>query len=241
VAFRGCREPARGRFKNCAIACVAYPGRDVEDLLRYGADSELGVAFWVGRVREAFAWKPLSVKLGPTKGLRTMLRELLQHVERRGRRGPSGSGLETVLQHLAAATLDCTLAARASRCNSCSPSATQRRGAGLFLGDVAIHVTASPSEALIERCRQNMSEGLRPVVLTLPKGVNVAEALAESKQLGNRIDIFDIEQFVALNVYKLGKFTADGRNTAVDDIVKRYNEIVEEVETDPSLKIELRQ
>jgi hypothetical protein len=109
------------------------------------------------------------------------------------------------------------------------------------LGDVAIHVTASPSEALIERCRQNMSEGLRPVVLTLPKGVNVAEALAESKQLGNRIDIFDIEQFVALNVYKLGKFTADGRNTAVDDIVKRYNEIVEEVETDPSLKIELRQ
>jgi hypothetical protein len=54
------------------------------------------------------------------------------------------------------------------------------------------------------------------------------------------IDIFEIEQFVALNVYELGKFAADGRKTAVTDIVGRYNEIVEEFETDPSLKIELR-
>ena len=29
--------------------------------------------------------------------------------------------------------------------------------------------------------------------------------------------------------------------TAVGDVVTRYNEIVEEVETDPSLKIEFRQ
>ena len=49
-----------------------------------------------------------------------------------------------------------------------------------------------------------------------------------------------IEQFVALNVYELAKFAAEGRKAAVNDIVGRYNEIVEEFETDPSLKIELR-
>jgi len=38
----------------------------------------------------------------------------------------------------------------------------------------------------------------------------------------------------------LGKFGAEGRKTAVTDMVDRYNEIVEEFETDPSLKIKLR-
>ena len=57
---------------------------------------------------------------------------------------------------------------------------------------------------------------------------------------GDRIDVFEVEQFVALNLYELGKFAADGRRIAVDDLVTRYNEIVDEFETDPSLKIEFR-
>jgi len=68
----------------------------------------------------------------------------------------------------------------------------------------------------------------------------VAEGLATNAGLGDRIDVFDIEQFVALNLYELGKFGADGRKTAVTEMVERYNEIVDEFETDPSLKIELR-
>ena len=37
---------------------------------------------------------------------------------------------------------------------------------------------------------------------------------------------FEIEQFVALNLYELGEFAADGRRVAVDGLVRRYNEIV---------------
>ena len=59
--------------------------------------------------------------------------------------------------------------------------------------------------------------------------------------MGERIDVFEVEQFIALNLYELGKFAAEGRRVAVGDVVTRYNEIVEEVETDPSLKIEFRQ
>lgn len=33
----------------------------------------------------------------------------------------------------------------------------------------------------------------------------------------------------------------DGRRVAVSDLVIRYNDIIDEVETDPSLKIEVRQ
>ena len=52
--------------------------------------------------------------------------------------------------------------------------------------------------------------------------------------------MFEVEQFVALNLYELGRFAADGRRVAVNDLVGRYNEIVEDVETDPSLMIEIR-
>ncbi len=68
----------------------------------------------------------------------------------------------------------------------------------------------------------------------------LAEGLASNAELADRIDIFEIEQFVALNLYELGKFVADGRRSAVGEIIARYNEIVEEMETDPSLKIDLR-
>jgi hypothetical protein len=52
--------------------------------------------------------------------------------------------------------------------------------------------------------------------------------------------MFEIEQFVAANLYELGAFAAAGRRTAVHGLVARYNRIIEEAETDPSLKIELK-
>ena len=66
------------------------------------------------------------------------------------------------------------------------------------------------------------------MLVTLQRGVIAAEELASRVELADRIDIFEIEQFVALNVYELGKFGSDGRKTAVADIVERYNEIFEE-------------
>ena len=51
---------------------------------------------------------------------------------------------------------------------------------------------------------------------------------------------FEIEQFIALNLYELGEFAAKGRKIAIGDLVTRYNEIIDTWETDPSLKIEVR-
>jgi hypothetical protein len=64
--------------------------------------------------------------------------------------------------------------------------------------------------------------------------------LAENVGLGDRIDIFEIEQFIALNLFEMGKFVMEGRRAILKDFVARYNEIIDEVETDPSLRIELR-
>ena len=94
---------------------------------------------------------------------------------------------------------------------------------------------------MIGRCRENIDDGRRPVIVTMARGLAVAEALAENAGLGGRIDVFEVEQFIALNLYELGKFGAQGRRVAISDIVARYNTIIENVETDPSLRIEIRQ
>ena len=114
-------------------------------------------------------------------------------------------------------------------------------GAGDFLlGDVAIHVTTSPGEALIRRCQENLDAGFRPMIVTLQKGLSVAEGLAANANIADRLDVFEIEQFVALNLYELGKFKATGRRTVIEEIVERYNAIIDEIETDPSLRIAIQ-
>jgi hypothetical protein len=198
-------------------------------------------AFWVERVREFFAGKPFKIKLDPSRSLRTVVRDVIAQAEERQKSAPGMYYAGAVLQHLVGAKLDCALGKGTLKHNSFSTAdAPGGRAGDFFLGDVAIHVTTAPGEALISRCGENLNDGVRPVIVTLQRGLTVAEELASRIGLGERVDVFEIEQFVALNLYELAKFAADGRKTAVTDMVNRYNEIVEEVETDPSLKIELR-
>jgi hypothetical protein len=169
------------------------------------------------------------------------VRDVIEQAEERQKTTPGMYYAGAVLQHLVGAKLDCALGKGKFEHNSFSTADSPGARPGDFLlGDVAIHVTTSPGEGVIERCRENLNDGIRPMLVTIQRGLSVAEGLADNVGLADRIDVFEIEQFVALNVYEIGKFAADGRKTAVDDIVKRYNEIVEEFETDPSLKIELR-
>lgn len=198
-------------------------------------------AFWIERVHEFFAGKPFKIRLDVSRSLRTVVRDVISQAVDRQKTSPGVYYAGAVLQHLVGAKLDCALGKGEFEHNSFSTAdAPSGRPGDFFIGDVALHVTTSPGEAVIEKCRDNLNDGYRPMLVTLQHGLTVAEGLASNVGLGDRIDIFEIEQFVALNLYELGKFGSDGRKTAVTDMVDRYNEIVEEFETDPSLKIELR-
>jgi len=204
-------------------------------------DLDVVELFWIEKVHEFFAGKPFKIKLDFSKSLRTVVRDVISQAKERQKTTPGVYHAGAVLQHLVGAKLDCALGRGKFEHNSFSTADSPGARSGDFsLGDVAIHVTTSPGEAVITRCRDNLNDGIRPVLVTLQDGLQVAEGLAGNAGLADRIDIFEIEQFVALNIYELGKFAADGRKTAVTEIVDRYNEIVEEVETDPSLKIEVR-
>lgn len=199
-------------------------------------------AFWIACVHEFFAAKPFKLKRDDARSLRMLVRDVMTQAQERQRDMPGMQYAGAVLQHLVGAKLDCALGEGSLEHNSFSTSDEQTGRAGDFFigGNVALHVTVTPGEAVIARCQQNLHDGLRPVVVTTARGVVVAEGLAENKGLGERIDVFEIEQFIALNLYELGKFTPQGRHDAVVDVVRRYNEIVQAIETDPSLQIELR-
>lgn len=204
-------------------------------------DLEAIETFWIERVHEFFAGKPFKIKLDAARSLRMVVRDVVAQAVDRQKTAPGMYYSGAVLQHLVGAKLDCALGKGAIQHNSFSTADAPGSRAGDFLiGDVAIHVTTSPGEAVIEKCRENSNDGLRPMLVTLQRGLTVAEGLAGNAGLADRIDIFEVEQFVALNLYEWGKFGADGRKTAVADLVERYNEIVDEFETDPSLRIELR-
>jgi hypothetical protein len=198
-------------------------------------------AFWIERVQEFFAGKPFKIRLDASRGLRNVVRDVIEQAEDRQRQSQGTYYAGAVLQHLVGAKLECALGAGNVEHNSFSTADAPAGRAGDFLiGDVAIHVTTSPGEAVIGRCRDNLDAGLRPVLVTMQRGLTVAEALADNQGVGERIDVFEIEQFIALNLYELGKFVPEGRQIAVQDLVENYNRIVEEVETDPSLLIEFR-
>lgn len=204
-------------------------------------DLEAIERFWIERVHEFFAGKPFRIKLDASRSLRTVVRDVLAQAEERQKKTPGMYYAGAVMQHLVGAKLDCALGEGKFDHNSFSTADAPGGRAGDFLlEDVAIHVTTSPGEAVIEKCQDNLNDGLRPVLVTLQKGLSVAEGLAENAGVTDRIDLFEIEQFIALNLYEIGGFAAAGRKVAVNDLVRRYNAVVEEFETDPSLMIEIR-
>jgi hypothetical protein len=197
--------------------------------------------FWIDRVHQYFAAKPFKIRLDGSRSLRNVVRDVLIQAEERQKTTPGLHYTGAVMQHMVGAKLDCALGQGKFEHNSYSTSDAQSGRAGDFhVGDVAIHVTTSPGEAVIERCRENLGDGLSAILVTSQRGLTVGEALAENAGVAERIDVFEIEQFIALNLYELGNFASEGRRVAVTDFVNRYNEIVDDVETDPSLKIEFR-
>lgn len=202
-------------------------------------------SFWVNRARSILATParpaPLRLRPGRSPAIGAVIAGLLRQAAGRGRKGEGVRYAGAVLQHLVGAKLECALGSgQVEHHGFAVADAPGGRSGDFLIGDVAIHVTTAPGEGLIGRCRENLDAGLRPVIVTLPAGVAVVAALAANAGLDQRIDIFDAEQFVALNIYEIGRFAPSGRRATLGDLVDRYNEIIEAHETDPSLRIEVR-
>lgn len=204
-----------------------------------GVDLEKVEAWWVERVREFFAGKPFVLRFDAAKSLRSVIRDLLSQAQKRQEQDNGSTFVGTMLQHLVGAKLNLLLDTPLQHHGACVADDVSGREGDFIVEDVAIHVTTSPSEALIRKCRRNLDNGLKPIIITNHRGALLAEGLAEQADMGERLDVFEAEQFLAGNLYEIGKFAQAGRRTTAEQLIFHYNAIVDECETDPSLRIDI--
>lgn len=179
----------------------------------------------------------LVLRFNPAKSVRAIVSDLLAQAFKRQAEAGGTMFTGTVLQHLVGAKLDIVMGKGVEHHGASVAGGVSGREAEFLVGDVAIHVTTAPNEALIRRCGRNLENGLRPLVVTTQKSAPTAAGLADQAGIADRVDILEAEQFIAGNLYKLGKFVLEGRRATAKELITRYNAIVEECECDPRLRI----
>lgn len=196
--------------------------------------------FWIERVNEFFAGKPFKFHTDASLSVRAAVRKVLDQARERQAKMPGSRYEGAMLQHLVGAKLDLVLGEGKITHHSASEADEAEGRAGDFIaGDVAIHVTTHPGESLISKCARNLEAGLRPLIVTTSRKTVVADSLAEQANIGSRVDVLDIEQFLAANLYERALFFSKNLPPKTRELLARYNELIEAHETDPSLRIEI--
>lgn len=208
---------------------------------KYGeVDFDAVEAVLVGMVKAYFASQPFVLKLDPSWGVRTAVRHLTEQAIARQKAATGSMFLGTMMQHLVGAKLQVILPAGSVTHHSANQSDQKPDRHGDFdISDVAIHVSTAPSEALIRKCGENLGKGKRPVIVTTRKGMLTAEGLLENAGISDRVDLIEFEQFLATNVFEIGKFSSEGQRATFEKIVETYNAVISAHETDPGLRIEM--
>ena len=202
------------------------------------ADTESIETWWVGRVGDFFSAQPFTLRYDTSKSLRAIVRDLLAQAIKRQKDNPGTMYAGAVLQHLVGAKLSLVLPQGSVSNNGFSVAdAVTNRGGDFIIDEVIIHVTTAPGEALMRKCSANLQSGARPIIVTTYESMPGAESLASIQGIGGRVDILEIEQFIATNVYEISQFKTSERKVTVERLIEQYNLIVEECETDPSLKV----
>ncbi len=225
---------SRGSIKNMRAYIDFLNDLDRDKLLDFAIIEE----WWIGRVRELFRSKPFSFKTDSSKSIRSVVSDLIDAAFARQRECPGTMIAGAVMQHLVGAKIETILPTAKIKHEGFSVAdAPAGRKGDFLIGDTAIHVTTAPTEALIRKCRDNLSQNIRPLIITTQSGVGGAIALAKNANVSERIDILEIEQFIATNIYEWSEFQQAKRALTVRQLVEAYNSIIDQCKTDPNLKI----
>lgn len=202
------------------------------------ADLDAIETWWVDRVRDHFCAQPYTLKYDLSKSMRSIIRDLLTQAVKRQKVNPGTMYAGAVLQHLVGAKLALVLPIDAVVHHGFSVSdSVSARGGDFVIDEVIIHVTTAPGEALMRKCLANLESGARPIVVTTHESMAGAESLATIQGIDGRVDFLEVEQFLATNIYEISLFKTAERRVTIAKLIEKYNEIIEQCETDPSLRI----
>jgi hypothetical protein len=204
-------------------------------------DLDEAIAWWIEKVRSHFASEGPKFHFDPGKSLRANINDLLEQAAELQATGGGTNYVGAMLQHLVGAKLDVVLGPGKIHHHgfSVADHSTDRQG-DFQVENVAIHVTTHPSEALARKCGDNIKSGLKPLIITLAEAVRPAEFTLKAFELVDRVDVLDVAQFLTANVYERSFFKAADCKMTLTVLLQRYNVIVSECETDPSLLVRVR-
>ena len=182
--------------------------------------------------------RPLKFRLYHTKSTKESFRRLIVSAEKRKTKRRGNIFAEKVLRYLVSANLSLIIPQEAlPQIHGAHVLDVGSDHSGDFsYGDTVIHVISDPCEALIRKCVGNIDDGYNPIIITTSKRVLLAEGLADMAGFANRIEVWDIEQFLSMNLNERGVFCQTGRKNMAVRLVEAYNKIIDSYETDPSLK-----
>lgn len=203
------------------------------------ADLDEVEMFWVDEVRRFFASSPLKIAVDRSKSIKYALSALFDEAESRSKKLGGTQYLGAIYQHLVGAKLSVLYGDEVEHNSFSAADAPTSRAGDFELGSAIIHVTKTPSEGLVRKCKANCESGLNPVIITSDRSVSVAETMCGNLGIENRVDVISICQFLVMNSLEGGQFEARQVKAHLRSIIDKYNEIVDEQETDPGLRIEL--
>lgn len=197
-----------------------------------------GLQEWFVRLiqREYFDKKRIVADIDSGKPAPHAIARLLASATGRG-----GNTAGAVAQHLVGAKLALRFPACEIGNEGYTTADQQTSRAGDFqVQDTVFHVTMSPGEKLLAgRCKDNIRNHFRPVVLVPDNKVLGARQIAETVGVSKETSIISIETFVGMNVEEMADFSTSKIRGGLRLLLETYNARVGRAERDPSLLIEI--
>lgn len=189
--------------------------------------------FLVEKVVEFHGKKRLAFDYLPSRSTCQLVADILSKARDAGKEG-------AVAQYLIGAKLALRFPDLEISNESSSTADDQSGRQGDFhLGDTVFHVTVAPMQPVYEKCRQNIANGLRPMLL-VPVRCLIGARQSIENMLGDApVMVVDIETFIGQNLEELSKFSSAGRSSGFKALLEIYNHRVDTIEYDKSLQIDI--
>jgi hypothetical protein len=189
-------------------------------------------SFLVSKVVEYHNRQKLKITFNPAYSTWHIIHTLLAEAILIGKAG-------YVAQHLVGAKLQLRFPGInvSNESGSTADMQTQRPG-DFLIGNTAFHVTVAPMQALFEKCKHNILNGLKPFILVTDSKLVGTRQFAEQTS-SQQIAVESIESFVSQNLNELSSFNNNYLVKSIKELISIYNKRVDEVEIDKSLMIEL--
>ena len=195
--------------------------------------------YWAEEVRKFFNNQPFVLSSDTSRTIQANLNDLFEQAKKRERENKGTRYLGVLLQHLVGAKLLLVLPEGSFEIHGASVADSPTDRSGDFVVDnTSIHCTTMTGDLLMEKCKANLRSGTKPVIITIQERVHTAQTMLEDAGIADRVEVWDVQQFLSTNVMEHSGFAQNNRNATLAEIVARYNQIIDTVETDPSLRIE---